>query len=438
MWIHVPSTYSQSVVESEESSWGSTQPWMEELARSVTWKTKSVSPASLRRVWKTVPSIRRLSGLTSPPSTQNLGVAEWISSLGDSRVSPTVSREASSEKMTQGNSQEKSSESPTGLDFQLSFLKMSPESLGSTGTPFDPNYERWVTGLRRDSSRRQKRAHLISANGSSSWPRSRQWMTPKALDGEFTTPRTQGRSMEMSTHLQTQAITNWPTPNAGPQNDSDTTWPQRREELKEKWGNNGFGLTLGMAVTNWRTPASQESGISPERLEGELGSRMYDKETGRLAQYGLPQQVQYWMTPNTMDSLPPKSQEALNYEHDTARQGRSNPNNLRDQAAVQEGIANWPTPTGRDHKDGTSAETVPENGLLGRAAPNWANSRSIPQAPPTTKDGHTCSPSCRRLNPLFAEMLMGLPPGWTDDSEPLATESFRRWRRLLSALSAGY
>tara|TARA_Y100000310_G_scaffold99468_1_gene97216 strand:+ start:392 stop:829 length:438 start_codon:yes stop_codon:yes gene_type:complete len=135
-----------------------------------------------------------------------------------------------------------------------------------------------------------------------------------------------------------------------------------------------------------------------------------------------------------MDSLAPKSQEALDYEHDTARQGRSNPNNLRDQAAVQKGITNWPTPTGRDYKDGTSAETVPENGLLVRAAPNWSNSRSTRQDPETVKDGHTCSPSCRRLNPLFAEMLMGLPPGWTDDSEPLETASYQRWQRSLIEL----
>ena len=111
---------------------------------------------------------------------------------------------------------------------------------------------------------------------------------------------------------------------------------------------------------------------------------------------------------------------------------------------------NWPTPTGRDHKDGTSADTVEENGLLVRAAPNWANSRSIPQAPTTTKDGHgsspdgpdshqptaekatTCSPKCRRLSPLFSEALMGLPPGWTDDSEPLATGLFRQWQHSLS------
>jgi hypothetical protein len=49
-------------------------------------------------------------------------------------------------------------------------------------------------------------------------------------------------------NLKDQApLASWPTPNAGPQNDSDTIWQARRDECKERHGNNGFGLTLGMA-----------------------------------------------------------------------------------------------------------------------------------------------------------------------------------------------
>jgi hypothetical protein len=53
----------------------------------------------------------------------------------------------------------------------------------------------------------------------------------------------------------------WPTPNAGPQNGGDTTWQQRREEMKEKHGNgNGFGLTLGQAASlaGWATPTARD------------------------------------------------------------------------------------------------------------------------------------------------------------------------------------
>jgi len=50
-----------------------------------------------------------------------------------------------------------------------------------------------------------------------------------------------------------------------------------------------------------------------------------------------------WATPNTMDTLPPKSPEGLasEYKH---RPNRTNPCNLRDQVSVEEGNSAWPTP----------------------------------------------------------------------------------------------
>ena len=108
--------------------------------------------------------------------------------------------------------------------------------------------------------------------------------------------------------------------------------------------------------------------------------------------------------------------------------------------------AMWPTPTGRDYKgfDPPGKENVHQDPEM---------YRSIPQAPTTEKDGHgsspdgphspqptakkatMCSPKCRRLNPLFCEVLMGLPQGWTDDSEPLAMGSFQSWQlRLIESL----
>jgi hypothetical protein len=64
----------------------------------------------------------------------------------------------------------------------------------------------------------------------------------------------------------------------------------------------------------------------------------------------------------------------------------------------------WPTPTARDHKDGTkeSCQNVPVNCLLGRAV-------------------HVDSTSTTgSLNPLWVEWLMGWPIGWTG-LEPLGT-----------------
>jgi hypothetical protein len=490
MWIHVPPTSSVSAQDTGGSNLDSTLPWVAELARSVTWKTNSVSPASLRRVWRTVPSIRRLSGLICEPLTQSRGVERLISYAVASRASHTQSLGPKEERMTQESCQERSSELPPDLDTQLSFLKMSPESLDSTGTPYDPNYERWVTRLRKDSSQRQRRAHLTSGNGSSSWrsPTSNEpGISPERL-GEFqwdhrNYDQETGRLAQVGL---TQQVRVWPTPNSSTHGEGDTNWKERRERIKEQGINgNGFGLTLGMAATSWPTPQGDESGRSPEAWEQ---ARQAKAESGVNLQKSLHVEAKnwptpntrdtrrgcnqkqlatevdkHWMTPNTMDSLPPKSQEALDHEHDTARQGRSSPNNLRDQAAVQEGITNWPTPNQRDWKGAPGAGLTERGGhqsSLPRTTTNWPTpagrdckqfdgagkknpSRprelylSIPQDPATTRDGHTCSPSCRRLNPLFVEMIMGLCPGWTDDSVPLAMGSFRQWQHsLLQSLAA--
>ena len=74
-------------------------------------------------------------------------------------------------------------------------------------------------------------------------------------------------------------FTSWPTPNAGPQNDSDSTWELRREALKKKHLNgNGFGLNLGQAamLAAWASPSARdwkdtagmaETGTNPDGTE---------------------------------------------------------------------------------------------------------------------------------------------------------------------------
>ena len=114
-----------------------------------------------------------------------------------------------------------------------------------------------------------------------------------------------------------------------------------------------------------------------------------------------------WMTPNVMDSLAAKSQEALNHEHDTARPGRRNPNNLRDQVAVEEGMRMWPTPQASDSHPA----------VLNR------NHQARMDGPKQTQLPDVVG---GQLNPTWVEWLMGLPIGWTD-LKPLAMESYRLW-----------
>ena len=71
---------------------------------------------------------------------------------------------------------------------------------------------------------------------------------------------------------------------------------------------------------------------------------------------------------------------------------------------------NFPTPTARDHKDGTaeSCSNVPENGLLGRTIHEGQNQ-------PTAA-----------LNPDWVEWLMGVPIGWSSP-DPLPEGAWEEW-----------
>jgi hypothetical protein len=89
----------------------------------------------------------------------------------------------------------------------------------------------------------------------------------------------------------------------------------------------------------------------------------------------------------------------------------------------------WPTPTSRDHKDGTarSCENVPPNGLLGRVVHLVPTPRSADgEKGIRTPEGAAKERERRKngedlpshvggsLNPTWVEWLQGYPLGWTE------------------------
>jgi hypothetical protein len=164
-----------------------------------------------------------------------------------------------------------------------------------------------------------------------------------------------------------------------------------------------------------------------------------------------------YATPTTMDSLPPKSPEALEREATIARPGRSRPANLRDQISNshlwptptnQSPRKMMPTPTASDHIERTSTSTEAVNPLTGKSVsldrfvkfwPDQETQESgVPQMWPTptanedeagTPDGKMQKmlgnhPSIRgetpqewaegSLNPTWVSWLMGYPLDWLD------------------------
>lgn len=73
----------------------------------------------------------------------------------------------------------------------------------------------------------------------------------------------------------------------------------------------------------------------------------------------------------------------------------------------------WPTPTGRDHKDGSaqSCANVPTNGLLGREV------HLLPTPTANRWDGlqsHGVNVVEGSLNPAWVDLLMGYEEHWTN------------------------
>ena len=147
----------------------------------------------------------------------------------------------------------------------------------------------------------------------------------------------------------------------------------------------------------------------------------------RLSELGTGEQGCFLLlpTPNTMDKMPPKSEEALNREAKETRKGRRQPCNLRDWVTVQEGFRMWPTPTARDHKGANSMEHLkqakePGNqhhvGQLANAVKLYTTPCAADVTGTTGGKNHRSlrTEVAGQLNPMWVEWLMGFPIGWTD------------------------
>ena len=398
-WLYVPG------LTASDSDWESPFP---DTGLAARWREKPLRPQSWSRVKKTAPSLRFLSGIVLPPSTVDLGVERFRSSMREYPVSPGPSPESSLEPPTRdgsgptcyGLSERSSRESSfwkrCGVLFKEAW-DWSSETLPISGM--------WDTTI---FSAHPRSGHPIKENAAS----------PSAFGG-----------------------TAWPTPDAN----------------TASYSNGQFGMNIREAATAWPSPRSEDSeccGNHPGATDSLTGATkewaMPDANTASYSngKFGpnIREQAALWQTPAT-DSF------------------HSRGGDRKDEMGLDQQARSYPTPSARDWKDGRASEETTEsnarplNEFVLNEMENWPTPRVTTSAmepseaqlsrirsgeesergagackleisaslfsrpdPPTPQDGADSSPitpgsrrpsARKKLNAYFVEMLMGLPPGWT-------------------------
>ncbi len=156
-----------------------------------------------------------------------------------------------------------------------------------------------------------------------------------------------------------------------------------------------------------------------------------------------------WATPNTMDHLPPRSEEATKKLQEGHRKGRTKPSNLREQVD-EKTMALWPTPRARDYKD--SINVVPPSVQNGTRSPTLgqkvAETRMFP-TPTTqeiehpnmklTKTGRRLSKdgkSSHSLNLADTVKMWPTPNAWDGNRGPRSEKNLQEKNHMVNLITA--
>lgn len=179
--------------------------------------------------------------------------------------------------------------------------------------------------------------------------------------------------------------------------------------------------TLGIEAAGWRSP-NLGSGITLDRLvdrEGNPwtpGQRAYDKDTGRLCEVGLDQEVQLsgWLSPQADDSR--------------GVGGAGSRDTHQSMLHHQAQAAGWPTP--RTITGGP--ESARRKQELGRTESGGGDLQATALQAGTDRQcgtrASTAGSGEYRLNPFFAGWMMGYPRAWTFAGLRAVTRLLRKSR----------
>lgn len=210
MWLYLPSQCLDSPPEAacskEPSSWLA----MPSESDPFLWVTLSGKPTRRRlswRRWAKRPWVELLSGTMLEPSTADAGADAWTSSLRATRANHSVSPANVLGKAIRDTFGPKSVESLRKCSRNSCSWRTYLHTSLWDSIPLPQNWRDLATQLRRDSSRRAKRARAIDGSGCSS----SDWQTPSSAGHSS---RKQIGATEREALLSKEAET-WMSPNAG-------------------------------------------------------------------------------------------------------------------------------------------------------------------------------------------------------------------------------
>lgn len=322
-------------------------------------KSKPMPRRTLSTRWKQGHYLRTLFGQMLKPSQAPIFLEKWISSLEDSHANHLAQQDLGTQTKTLDTSflpALNSSKKPNLIESSSKMLKDSsvPSSEETIGqTP---------------------KERLYSSMCLESWSAE---VTKQR--GEYSQRRKLGHPTEEKGSL------SWATPQASDHIEGARTAKESNQKC------------LGRDLNRMSWPTATVAGL----VEGKDGKKEKEKN---------------WATPNTMDCLPQRGEEALRRQATTTRKGRTAPANLREQVHPraceiykEEKEKNWPSPIVRDHmdnygihlkdrKDGKKRDDTLPRKVYGQQ--DQENGR----APMNSLE----------LNPNWVEQLMGIPTEWTD------------------------
>lgn len=176
-------------------------------------------------------------------------------------------------------------------------------------------------------------------------------------------------------------------------------------------------ITVDRDSGSWPTPRTVDGTGGAAKLN-KRGKRQSDT-TGIEYGANLRDSVHTWPTPNTMDHLPLRSDEALEKLATTHRKGRTSPANLREQVDSEFmkkwKETTWPTPSTRDYKGGYQGGRT-RNGHISTDTLDITAQLTGEQS--NGLNVETAKPARSRLNPMFSLWLMGYPKSWIQRAIP--------------------